>query len=317
MDDATQIDIARTAADVRATLRREQGGNGFDRDLDDRHSVSLVARGANLLVSFEQMDHTLNGAENGLPLGLDFVEDKNWSLLHFATTAQDWFRAEAVYECLDDMVDDAFFENFDQVTFYGAGMSGYAAAAFSVTAPGARVLAIRPQATLDIQRTEWDDRFPRARRLRFDDRYGFAPDMLEGAAQAVILYDPHMRLDCVHASLFQGDNVERVKMPHLGSAIETSLREMDLLHRLIEMVAGGQFSRAAFGAMMRARRDHPRYLRNLLSHLDGRRRPRQTALYCAHVLSRMKGPAFRRRLNAAREELEEQGTLPDWLRDFN
>lgn len=317
MDDITDLEVARTRQDIRDILQREQGRDGFFRDLDDTHSVSLIARGTTLLVTFEHMDETLAHGPNGLPLGLDFVEDKNWSLLHFATTVEDWFRSGTVFECLDDMVDDAFFENFDQVMFYGAGMSGYAAAAFSVVAPGARVLVIRPQATLDVTRTEWDDRYPSARRLVFHDRYGFAPQMLEGAEHAVVLYDPFEHLDCVHASLFQGDNVDRVKVPHLQDLIETSLREMDLLHRVIEMVASGQFTRAEFGKLMRVRRSHPRYLRNLLTHLDGTDNPGRIALFCAHVLSRMKGPAFRRRLNHAREELEERGELPDWLRDFS
>jgi hypothetical protein len=49
-----------------------------------------------------------------------------------------------------------FFDDFDQVVFYGAGQCGYAAAAFSVATPGATVVAIQPQATLDPRVTEWD-----------------------------------------------------------------------------------------------------------------------------------------------------------------
>jgi hypothetical protein len=43
-------------------------------------------------------------------------------------------------------VDDGFFDEFEQVIFYGSGSSGYAAAAFSVAAPGATVIAVQPQA---------------------------------------------------------------------------------------------------------------------------------------------------------------------------
>jgi hypothetical protein len=59
-----------------------------------------------------------------------------------------------------------------------------------VAAPGARVLAFRPLATLDPAVAGWDDRFPQARRRDWTSRYGFAPAMLDAAAGAAILHDP-------------------------------------------------------------------------------------------------------------------------------
>ncbi|MEJ6745505.1 MAG: hypothetical protein QNK98_01850 [Yoonia sp.] len=47
------------------------------------------------------------------------------------------------------MIDDGFFEDFYNVLFYGTHGGTYAAAAYSVAAPGCTVLALRPQATLD------------------------------------------------------------------------------------------------------------------------------------------------------------------------
>ncbi|MDJ0630239.1 MAG: phosphoadenosine phosphosulfate reductase [Rhodobacter sp.] len=312
-DEADDIDRVTSADELLAELRAEAGANGFQHQLDPLHSASFVARGPNLLVSFERVEDTLKLSETGLPIGLDFAEDKNWSLLHVATAGDTWFRCPELYEFLDEMVDDAFFEDFDRVTFYGTGMGSYAAGAFSVVAPGATVLAISPQATLDVELAGWDDRFPASRRLDFSDRYGYAPDMIEGADAAYILYDPHARLDAMHASLFRGPNVIHLKCRFLQNHIAWSLREMGLLHRIIEAAAGQDLRPHEFYRLLRARRDHSRYLRNVLFHMDELHDPYLTALYCSHVLSRMSAPAFRRRLNLAIDSLERDGKLPEWL----
>ena len=82
------------------------------------------------------------------------------------------------------MVDYGFFDELDQVVFYGSGPCGYAAAAFSVAAPGATVVAVQPQAKLDPRVTVWDSRHRKMRRADFTSRYGYAPDVLVIAEQA-------------------------------------------------------------------------------------------------------------------------------------
>jgi hypothetical protein len=311
-----ELEAVETIDGVLDRLRDEAGPNGFQNRLDDTHTVTFVPRGPKLLVTFEKLQDTLS-SPGGLPIGLDFVDDKNWSLLHFATEADTWFRSEDVFECFDDLVDDSFFEEFDQILFFGAGMCGYAAAAFSVVAPGSAVLAISPQASLAPDRTRWDHRFPVARRgLEFEKRYGYAPEMLEGASVGYILHDPYEKLDAVHASLFRGDNIVQLKCNHLRDKIPSALRDMDLLHQLIEKAASQSLTPAVFHKMFRARRTHSTYLRNMLFQLDEQNKPLRMALLCAHVLSQMKAPAFRRRLHNARDSLILAGKMPDWLRDF-
>ena len=109
---------------------------------------------------------------------------------------------------LRSLVYDKFFDDFDQVVFYGAGPRGYAAAAFSVAAPGATIVALQPQATLDPRVTEWDDRHLKIRRTHFTSLYGYAPDMLDAAKQAYVIYDPYERLDAAHAAMFTRSNVK-------------------------------------------------------------------------------------------------------------
>jgi len=313
MEDAGQTDLGASDAErLLDQLGAEIGSAGFQRRLDTLHSASYIARGPVLIVSFEKIAVTLAQPGSGLPLSLDFAEDKNWSVLHFAADGDTWFRSEAVYAFVDELVDDAFFEGFDTVVFYGSNMGAYAAAAFSVAAPGARVVAISPQATLDRSIAEWDTRFPRSRNLTFTDRYGYAPHMLDAAEAAFVLYDPHALLDCVHASLFRSDNVTRLKCRFFGSEIAPLLKDMDVLHTLVQDAAEGRLTPTGFYAMLRRRRKHGRYLRNLMFHLDDAHRPGLMLLLSGHVLTRMAAPAFRRRYDAARQSLKDRGTLPDW-----
>lgn len=62
------------------------------------------------------------------------VKTRQWSSLSLISEGDTWFRDPAVYRYFDRLVDDRFFEGFDEVLFFGAGPCGYAAAAFSVCA---------------------------------------------------------------------------------------------------------------------------------------------------------------------------------------
>jgi hypothetical protein len=107
-----------------------------------------------------------------------------WSHLSIILDGDTWFHDPKVYAYFNRLDDDGFFDDFDHVVFYGAGPCKYAAAAFSVAAPGATVDAIQPQTTLDPRITDWDDRYMKMRRTDFTSRYGYAPDMLDAAEQA-------------------------------------------------------------------------------------------------------------------------------------
>ena len=213
--------------------------------------------------------------------------------------------AFAVFRYIDRLIDDGFFEDFDQVIFYGAGPCGYAAAAFSVAAPGAKVVVVQPQATLDPRVTEWDDRFTHMRRTSFTNRYGYAPDMLDAADQAFVLYDPAEDLDAMHAALFTRPNVTKLRMRFMGGALQTDLMEMQILLRLLAKVGTGKLDEDSFAKLYRARRDYNRYLRGLMARLDSRERYYMTALLCRNVVRRLvTAPRFRHRFAALEREAE-------------
>jgi hypothetical protein len=195
------------------------------------------------------------------------VQNLNWSHLCLMSRTDTWFRDRAVYAYFDRLTDDGFFDDYDRVVFYGAGPCGYAAAAFSVAAPGARVLLLEPQATLEPEVTEWEHRYPEMRRVSFSDRYGYAPDMLDAAKQAVVLYDPLNTVDAMHATLFTLPNVMKFRMRHMGSHLERDLLRMKLLLRMLAQVSSDKLTRHSLSRLFRARQLDETYQDRLLEEL--------------------------------------------------
>lgn len=270
--------------------------------LGQRHFATHIHGNETLLVTFETVQGIRALSERAQPLGFDVVRDEGWSHLCLISNGDTWFRDRDIYRHFDKLIDDGTFEEYDQVLFYGAGPCGYAATAFSVAAPGSHVVAVQPQATLEARITEWDPRFSEMRRISFTDRYGYAPDMLDAAERAFILYDPREELDAMHAALFLRPNVTRLRMPNMGSALQTRMLEMGILKQTLLLAGRGELDETAFYRLYRARRENVSYLRNLLFRLDGEERLPLVRALCSNVVSRMNAPKFRRRLDALKAE---------------
>ena len=286
---------------------------GYFSPLGDDHAAVFIDRSQDVLfVSFETLPAVRSVSETGLPLGFDVCESRGWSHLTILAMKDTWYRSHFVYGYFDRLVDEGFFEDFEKVIFYGAGMCGYAAAAFSVVAPGATVIAVSPQATLSRTLTEWDGRFEGTRRMDFTSRYGFAPDMLEAADAAYLIYDPDEVEDAMHAALFRGPNIfkHRYRRGRSG-AIDGDLRTMGLISRICDEAAAGTLSPVALARKMRARRKHMPYLRALLARVIAEDRPYLTALLCRAVLADRPIPRFRHHLEAAEARLAVRQTETD------
>ena len=281
--------------------------NGFVEYLGAKHFAAFVENKPTLLVTFESLDQVQALPTNGQPVGWGLAKALGWSNMALISDGDTWFRDPRVFGFFDRLIDDGFFEKFDQVLFYGAGPAGYAAAAFSVAAPGARVLCIQPQATLDPRVAEWDDRFLHMRRTAFDTRYGYAPDMLDAAEEGVILYDPDNKLDAMHAALFTRPNVTRFRMRHLGPEMGQSLMEMSLLLRLIAQMSAGKLNRLNIARLFRARRKHVRYLKRVMMRLEREERLYLNALWAQCVMRNTPGPRFRKSLRYAYDKAEAHG----------
>lgn len=278
--------------------------DGYIETLGRRHHAIFVEQGDTLLVTFETLQGIHALSDMGQPLGWEMLREHGWSHLCLASNGDTWFRDQSVYGFFDRLIDDGFFDEFETVVFYGAGPCAYAAAAFSVAAPGARVLAIQPQATLDPRVTEWDDRFTDMRIQDFTSRYGYAPEMLDAAEQSHVIYDPRQQLDAMHAALFTRPNVEKYRMRFMGDALQTDLLEMGTWVPLLQAVASDKLTPLFFAELYRARRNYRPYLRNLLDLFESQGRTGLVEALCSNVSNRMRAPRFSktlRRLQSARK----------------
>lgn len=271
--------------------------DGFWETLGGRHAALFVDAGqGTLLVTFEDGHTIRETGEDHLPEGLRLARAHGWSSLTLIAEGETWWRDPAVFRFFDRQVDDAFFEDFERVVFVGAGPGAYAAAAFSVTAPGATVLLLAPRATMDDRVREWDQRHPVARRLDFAGRYAFAPDMTEGAGVTFVAYDPTEAEDAMHASLFRRPWTRFLRMRRLGSRPELALRRMGILDDVVAAAADGSLTPVAFARMLRVRRNYGPYLRRLLNINARDEAIWREALICRSVGRRLRAPDFLQRL---------------------
>lgn len=281
---------------------------GYFEPIGERHFVMFADRSTDLLVSFETVEAIRARGEDALPTGFELSEEEGGiSSLSLVARGETWFRDPAVFGYFDRLADEGFFDDFDRVVFYGAGMCGYAAAAFSVAAPGATVFVIDPVATLDAAVANWDTRFVAHRRLNFTDRYGYAPEMIDAADRAYVMYDPTNRLDAMHAALFTRPNVVKVRARFTGVHGERILREEGLLLPFLRRAATQGITRMDAFRMVRAIRGNPRYLMRVLSVLKREERPYLTAHFAMAARARNDRPHFRHALEDALEALKASG----------
>ena len=240
---------------------------GYCDPVGAHHHAFLADEGPRLIVSFETLA-SVRARPRQMPYALTIAEERGWSHLAILADGNTWFRDEALYRYFDRMVDDAFFDDFDQVVFYGAGMAAHAACAYSVCAPGATVLAIAPRATMDPAHAGWDNRDPAARRLDFTSRYGYAPEMVEAADQVYLIHDPTVQEDAMHAALFDQPHVHRLKAPYLGDRIEGELIGLGVVRSMLIAAGEGRLSPRVFHQAWRWRGDSTIYLRGLLRQLE-------------------------------------------------
>lgn len=300
-----------TDLDLLEALESLGEDEGYYEPLGKRHAALFSDEGPVLLVTFETLA-SIRARPGHRPLGHQIAKAKGWSSLCLIACEDSWYRDRAVYRFFDRQVDDAFFEDFDRVVFWGAGMGGYAAAAYAVTAPGATVILAAPQATLDPRVTGWDERFRARRRLSFTDRYGYAPEMIEGAGPVHVIYDPQHLPDAMHASLFTRGFVTMLPCPWIGPDPAAELEEMELLAPLLTAACEGRFTPALFWQAYRARRQHAPYIRRLGEVLEARGRLWLNALLHRAAGRTLKSRRFRRRGEALEAELAETGRrLPE------
>lgn len=279
--------------------------HGFYRPLDAEHKALFVQGDDTLVVTFDNLDDARQKVEDRLPWGVKFINSQGWSALGVAAHGWTWYRAEAVYDFFDEMRETGFFDRFRRVVFYGASMAGYAAAAFSSAAPGATVIALSPQATLDRDVTGgWEGRYRSAWRRDFTTRYGYAPDEVASAERMWLLHDPTIREDAVHAALFRSPNVVTARCRYFGHNMGSVLNAMGVLKPITQGAVAGDMTPAGLYRLLRARRTLPYFQKSMLTRLVAAKRPGLTYHYARAVLNASHPaprPHFRNEMNAIAE----------------
>jgi hypothetical protein len=280
--------LARASKSWLHAMEASSEEEGYLESVGDRHWAFFLDDSPTLLVTFESAAD-IRARASKMPRGYDIALARRWSHLCLIAEGPTWYRDRHVYGYFDRLVDDAFLEDFDQVVFYGAGMAGYAAAAFSVTAPGASVVLVAPRATMDADLASWDDRNPETRRMNFTSRYGFAPDMTEGAGQVFLAYDPHHAPDAMHALLYKRPHVTRVPMRQTGDKIAEIVEASGMTEAMIDAAMAGDLDAMRFARMWRtARRAHAPYLQALRDDNALQGRARRAARLDRYAVSRRK-----------------------------
>lgn len=293
--DMTAASAAASGGDWLSAMDLIAEDDGYLERLGAHHWAFFAEDRPQLLVTFEQAE-TIRARESQLPAAYEIAKARGWSLLTLIAEGETWWRDRAVWGYFDRLVDDAFFDDFDQVLFHGAGPAGYAACAYAVAAPGARVLAVAPRATLDPEVAGWDRRNLAARRLDFTSRYGYAPDMTEGAGHVWLVHDPLHAPDAMHAALFRAPWVTPLKARRTGETIERALIGTGILDKVLEDAMAGTLTPAGFARHWRSRRSYAFYLKTILAQAAAKNRPELEKRICRSVTRRMKAPKFAARL---------------------
>lgn len=259
--------------DWSAIARRLAGPFGFYTD-NGIHSFLYVPRDPSVLVvTFDNLDIAMTKRADRRPWGFEFIERQGWSMLGVMAGGWTWYRDYWAMGEFDRLAREGFFRRFGRVVFYGASMGGYAAAAFSAACPGAEVVAISPQSTLDRTVVPWETRYRTVWDKDFSGKYGDAALASRAAGRVTILYDPYEPLDAAHAGRFTGANVRRLRTPLMGHRLGSSLLQMGILSEVMLKALAGSLTEAEFYRLLRARRDFPRYQRELFERAVARGRP--------------------------------------------
>ena len=238
------------------------GADGFFRDSTE-HSMLYIPRGDTLVVTFDNLDIAMTKREDRRPWGFSFIEKQGWSMLGVMANGWTWYRDRWVSDQFDDLAASGFFKGFKRVVFYGASMGGYAACAFVAACPGADVVAISPQSTLDRRLVPFETRYKTAWGRDFSGLYGDAAEASKAAGRVTILYDPYEPLDAAHVARFKGGNVVALRAPLMGHRLGSSLHQMGILSAVTLGALNGTLTEAEFYKVLRARKGFVRYQREL------------------------------------------------------
>lgn len=293
--------------DWQNTLAELGAERGFYRRLGAQHSALYIKGDSTLVVTFDNLDDVRQDVADRMPWGSQFISSRGWSSLGIGAHGWTWYRDDAVLDFFDELRDTNFFDQFDNIVFYGTSMAGYAATVFCAAAPGAKVLAMNPQATLERRITSgWETRYHKSWTQDFSGRYSYGPEQSATANIVYLFFDPFVAQDAMHAALYQGDNVVKIRCRHFGHGLTSAFNRMGILKDTVERCVNGKPTASEIYKIMTARKTLPRYQKSVLNKLVARERPLLIYRFC-HAIIEMSGgkgrPHFRRAKQQAAKSL--------------
>ena len=320
--------IADTSDTVHNVLHEEmstiEDQFGFAHDLGPDHHIFFQETDKNvfdskksvLLVSFVEFSGEEEYLEDICPTSYELRERCGWSQMTIISRKRTWFRAAEIYSFFDKLDTLGFFDDYDQVIFTGSQAAGYAAAIYSVSAPGATVMLFSPMATADPERAPWDPRLSADTHADKCLQYRFAPKMLAAAREVFVFYDPKIELDAHHTEMFTQDFVQKFQCRLMGKDVAFGLSQTDMFLRVVEAAGAENLNAKSFSRIFRTRHKDRSYLRRLVSSTSDRKSPVVTALTARAALKIYDARYFRKALNKAEKKLEEMSlTLPAEIAD--
>jgi hypothetical protein len=259
--DAASPEAGRDWSDIATGLA---GQDGFYRAQGD-HAMLFIPRSDTLVVTFDNLDIALEKREDKRPWGFAFIEKQGWSMLGVTAAGWTWFRDPWLCEEFEVLRESGFFKRFKRVVFYGASMGGYGACAFAPACPGADVVAISPQSTLDKALVPFETRYKAAWGRDFSGPYGDAAQVSATAGRVTLIYDPYEALDAGHVDRFDAPNVVKLRAPLMGHRLGSSLQQMGILSPIVLAALNGTLTEAAFYQQLRVRKRFGRYQKELFN----------------------------------------------------
>ncbi|MBZ8117773.1 glycosyltransferase family 2 protein [Roseovarius sp. LXJ103] len=277
-------------------LRPGAEGEGFfEKNL--RHSLMFIKRpGDRLLVTFDNLSNVNDDSVMREPWGFKFAQDSALSHLGVMAHVSDWYRDADIIARFQTLARDGFFDGYARVVFAGVSMGGYAALSLSSVVPGAHVIAINPQSTLDPDLVPWETRYENGRRQDWTLPLGDGAALTSGAGRVNVFYDPYHALDQQHVDRLNGDNVHIYKCWFSAHKTAVFLRKIDALKTVMTRAIFDELTMEEFYTLYRNRRNLPWYRGSVSGYFRDKGRE--------EIADRF-DKAFRRRLRKRKRKEEE------------
>ncbi len=247
-------------------LRPGGDGEGFlEKRL--RHSLMFVKRPVNrLLVTFDNLSNVNDTALDRAPWAFKYAQDEQISHLGIMAHVSDWYRDPDLIDRMKKLKKDGLFDGYDRVVFAGVSMGGYAAIAYGSLVPGAHVVSVNPQSTLDPDLVPWESRYENGRRQDWTLPLGDAAKLTKTLGPVNIFYDPYHDLDQRHIDRFSGDNIRVFKCWFSNHKTAVFLRKINALKPVMSHCIFDELKELDFYRLYRERRYLPWYRGGLSSY---------------------------------------------------